>query len=268
MRPQGRASINMDKPSALGICDRCGFRFNHYQLRWEFQWQGPRIQNRRFLVCAECWDKPQEQLRTIVLPPDPTPVLNARPENFVSDDNPMSGIGVSANFFTPQYGSRIGNLTGAGGLNAAFDGNINKPSWLCANNTISNSSYNNWIGINWGSNNTVLNIPSSIAPSVVRHSLLSFTAYAPSDRGFLGTAQTNYVVQSSPVSDAPFGAWTTISSGTTTGGAGETISADCTGGQYQFHRIAFLGDQLNYVSVAQVEFNVAQIGEVATQGSS
>lgn len=268
MRPHGRATIDMGKPSALGICDRCGFRFNHYELLWEYQWQGPRIQNRRFLVCQSCWDKPQEQLRTIVLPPDPVPIMNARPENNVSDNNPMSGIGVSPNFFTPEQGSRIGSLTAAGGLNAAFDGNINKPTFMSACNTISKSSYDNWVGMNWGGNNTTLNLPSSMSYPVIRHSLLSFTAYSPNDRGFLGSVQTDWVVQSSPATPAPYGAWTTISSGTTSGAPGDVISAQCTGGLYQFHRIAFLGDQVNFVSIAQVQFNVAQIGEVVTQGSS
>jgi hypothetical protein len=213
-------------------------------------------------------DIPQEQLRLLILPPDPVPLMNARPENYVQDDNPMSALGVSANFFTPQYGSRIGNLTGGGGINAAFDGNINKPSWQCASNTISNSSFNNYVGINWTGNVSNLNMPSSMKPPVLRHSLTSFTAYAPSDRSFLGNTPTDYVVQSSPTDTALFGAWTTISSGTTSGVPGETISAVCTGGNYQFHRIAFLGDSLNYVSIAQVKFNVAQIGEPATSGSA
>ena len=264
MRPNGRASVNPSRPSAFGICDRCGFRYQHNQLRWQYQWVGPRIQNIRLLVCpGGCYDTPQEQLRTIVLPLDPMPIMNARPEDNVSNDNPMSGIGVSANFFKPLYGSRIGNLTGAGGVNAAFDSNINKPAWMSACNTISNSSYNNYVGINWqGSNVTTTNLPSSMMPPVVTHSLRSFTVYSPSDRGFLGTVQTGYVVQGGPNETAPYGAWTTISSGTTTGAAGQTITADVTGGSYQFHRIAFLGDQVNYVSVAQVEFNVAQIGTV------
>jgi len=34
----------------------------------------------RLLVCRRCLDKPQIQLRTIVIPPDPLPVINPRPE--------------------------------------------------------------------------------------------------------------------------------------------------------------------------------------------
>lgn len=182
--------------------------------------------------------------------------------------NPQSNAGVSANFFKPQYGNRIGNLTGGGGINAAFDGNPYKPSYLSASNTRSNSSYNNYVGINWGGNDANLNMPSSMKYPVIRHSLQSFTAYAPLDRSFLGLTPTSYVVQSSPTNVSIWGAWTTISSGTTTGDAGETITAECVGGDYQFHRIAILGDQLNFVSIAQVQFNVAQVGEIAVAGSS
>jgi len=53
---------------------------NHKELRWEFQWQGTKLQNLRHLVCRKCWDFPQQQLRTIIIPPDPRPVLNPRPE--------------------------------------------------------------------------------------------------------------------------------------------------------------------------------------------
>ncbi len=268
MRPHGRYSVDASRPRAKAVCDRCGFLYQHDKLQWQFQWVGTKLQNIRRLVCNSCLDAPQMQLRTIILPIDPEPILNARPEDYVSDDNPLSPIGASPNFFMPQYGSRIGNLMGGGGINAAFDGNPLKPSWMSANNSISNSSYNNYVGINWAGNVSQLSMPSSLKPPVLRHSLLSFTAYAPVDKSFLGTTPTSYVVQSSPTDTSLYGAWTTISSGTTTGTAGETISADCTGGTYQFHRIAFLGDQLNPVQIAQVEFNVAQTGEPVTAGST
>ncbi len=271
MRQHGRARVNERSPRAFGICDRCGFQYNLDRLNWQYQWVGVKLQNQYRLVCQSCMDVPQEQLKQIVLPPDPVPVMNARPQDYVAADNAMSGLGASPNPNVRlhwQYSNQIGNLTGGGGVPSAFNGTINKPSWMSANNTISNSSYNNYVGINWSGNVSNLNMPSSMLPPVIRHSLGSFTAYAPNDRGFLGSAQTSYVVQSSPVNTSLWGAWTTISSGVTAGTPGETISGECTGGLYQFHRIAFLGDQVNYISVAQVEFNVAQTGTVVTAGSS
>ena len=51
------------------------------------QWSGSQLQNLRLLVCDTCLDVPQQQLRSIVLPPDPLPVFNPRPENFAADNN-------------------------------------------------------------------------------------------------------------------------------------------------------------------------------------
>src|SRR5882762_4893552 len=93
MRPHGRASISMRQPRALAVCDRCGFLYNHTSLQWQHEWRGPRLQNLHILVCQPCLDTPQEQLRTIVLPPDPTTIANARPEAYVNDTNPLSPLG-------------------------------------------------------------------------------------------------------------------------------------------------------------------------------
>lgn len=82
MRQHGRASINARSPKALGVCDRCGALYNLNALQWQFEWAGTKLQNLRLLVCKSCLDVPQEQLRTIVLPPDPVPVMNPRPEPY------------------------------------------------------------------------------------------------------------------------------------------------------------------------------------------
>jgi len=51
-------------------------------LQWQYQFSGVQLQNLRILVCRPCLDIPQIQLKTIVIPPDPLPVLNPRPENY------------------------------------------------------------------------------------------------------------------------------------------------------------------------------------------
>lgn len=274
MRVHGRAIADQTNPSAWGVCDRCGFLFQHKSLSFQYQWRGTKLQNIHQLVCDNgCLDKPQEQLRVIIIPPDPIPIMNARPEAYVQDDNPMSALGYSAISQTVSpvsqtVGGRIGNLLGGGGINAAFDGNPYKPSWQSACNSLSNSSFNNYVGINWaGANAAMLGAPSSLLPPVIRHSLTSFTITAPNDRSFLGNSPTDYLIQSSPAGTGVYGAWTTISSGTTTGNPGEAISGACTGGSEQFHRVAFLGDGLNYVAIAQVAFDVAQIGHPSTGGA-
>lgn len=82
MRPHGRARVSSRDPRAFGICDRCGFLYNHNQLKWQFDWAGASLINKRILVCNECNDVPQNQLRAIVLPADPTPILNARTQDY------------------------------------------------------------------------------------------------------------------------------------------------------------------------------------------
>lgn len=78
------ASVDSRKPRAFGVCDRCGFVYNHDRLQWQYQWIGPKLQNLRILVCQTCLDAPQEQLRTLLIPADPMPIPNPRPGEFGS----------------------------------------------------------------------------------------------------------------------------------------------------------------------------------------
>ena len=80
----GRARTSARSPQAHAICDRCGFRYNHVDLRWQFDWAGASLINKRLLVCNPCNDTPQQQLRAIVVPADPMPIMNPRVQNFVT----------------------------------------------------------------------------------------------------------------------------------------------------------------------------------------
>jgi hypothetical protein len=80
----GRARINSRNPQAAAVCDRCGFVYNHVNLRWQFDWRGASLMNTRMLVCNTCYDQPQEQLRAIVVSPDPVPILNPRVQDYVA----------------------------------------------------------------------------------------------------------------------------------------------------------------------------------------
>jgi hypothetical protein len=53
-------------------------------LRWQFDWAGASLINKRLLVCNPCYDMPQEQLRAIVVPADPVPIINPRVQDFVT----------------------------------------------------------------------------------------------------------------------------------------------------------------------------------------
>lgn len=112
----GRATINPTAPSAVGTCDRCGFLYNLHVLRWQFQWAGTGMINKQLRVCPTCYDKPSEFLRTIILPADPPPVNQPRPEPYLVDEVNeywlrAAGLGV------PMFGA-------AGDVAAALDHNF------------------------------------------------------------------------------------------------------------------------------------------------
>lgn len=82
----GRAQTSARRPRAFGVCDRCAIWYNHDQLRWQYDWAGASLVNKRILVCRTCYDEPQQQLRAIVVPADPVPIINPRVEPFAFDN--------------------------------------------------------------------------------------------------------------------------------------------------------------------------------------
>jgi hypothetical protein len=82
----GRARTDARNPRAFAICDRCALWYNHYQLSWQYDWAGAALINKRILVCNTCYDTPQEQLRAIIVPADPVPIVNPRVEPYAWDE--------------------------------------------------------------------------------------------------------------------------------------------------------------------------------------
>lgn len=88
-RPHSHAKVDPSAPRAWGVCDRCASTYQHQELRWQHDFQGANLINRRLLVCQNCLDEPQNQGRPIRLPPDPVPIKNPRPLNYSdTGDNP------------------------------------------------------------------------------------------------------------------------------------------------------------------------------------
>jgi hypothetical protein len=81
-----RARVNPRNPEAWGTDDRSGFVQNLVDLAWEYRWAGTQLINTRILTGDAYRDVPNEQERTIKIPPDPDPVLNARPETYQVDE--------------------------------------------------------------------------------------------------------------------------------------------------------------------------------------
>ena len=82
----GRARTSARDPRAFAVCDRCAIWYNHHQLRWQYDWAGASLINKKILVCNTCYDEPQNQLRAIVVPADPTPIINPRVEPYAWDE--------------------------------------------------------------------------------------------------------------------------------------------------------------------------------------
>jgi len=271
MRPHGKARISARYPEALGLCDRCQFMYNLGDLQWQWDWQqGPRLKNLYKLVCMPCLDKPQESGRTIVLPPDPIPVANARPENYALADAPQSNVGFSpADYFSPQppqtVSQNVGTLTAGNGLDAAFDGVVGSSGTavkrypFCALKVTSSSSFGNWVGKNWNQNVsgfTLIN-PSTVAIQTSVVSSVTFTS--PSDTSFLFASTGSYSATSYTFDGSADGqTWTTINSGVTAASAGQVISFTPTSAApYQYHRVAILGDGVRSVGIGQVRFTLS-----------
>jgi hypothetical protein len=106
----GRARTSSKNPQAFGVCDRCGFWYNHVDLAWQFDWGGASLINKRILVCQPCNDIPQNQLRAIVLPADPVPVMNPRTEPYASDETDYTVTSLNATT-DPTTGLQVTNPT-------------------------------------------------------------------------------------------------------------------------------------------------------------
>lgn len=87
LRPHGRARVDPNRPEMFAKCDRCYTQYNHVELRWQYRYAGTGLVNTGMLVCPSCYDAPNPQERTIVLPADPPPKFNQRMENWQLDES-------------------------------------------------------------------------------------------------------------------------------------------------------------------------------------
>lgn len=229
MRPHGRAKVDRRNPKAWAVCDGCGFLYNRDDLQWQYEWFGARTESTNMLKCETCLDDLQEQLRVIVLPADPVPIQDPRPEQGVSNNNPVSPLGLN-----------VGTMTQAAGLAAAFDYNTNKPMFLSACQYISTAGVLlNSVGKNW----------TGLTPDDQGITASRFRVWAPNDAKLFGGGVCNYAFQGSQLGIG----WTTLSSGTTAGTIGETIDVTITPTTgYLYHQFALTGDGVNSVSIAQL----------------
>jgi hypothetical protein len=89
----GRARTSANNPRSFAVCQRCGIWYNRINLKFQFEWRGAQLQNLYILVCKQCYDEPQQQLRAITLPADPTPIYYPSVEDFAADETDYRTIG-------------------------------------------------------------------------------------------------------------------------------------------------------------------------------
>lgn len=114
-----RAPVNPGNPKAWGTSDRNGMVGTHARMQFQHQWAGFSLVNTRVLVHPDELDKPQRQLGAFVLPPDPMPIANARPENYYIDELYAQ---ISTTYTIPS----VGYIIDASSSTASF--NVTLPS--------------------------------------------------------------------------------------------------------------------------------------------
>lgn len=93
--------LNDRHPRAISICDYCGRAWHRDELILQREYAGMGLISLGFLVGRCCLDKPQAQLKSLVLPPDPVPVVNPRPENYQLDSG-LQGFSQNVVVTPPQ----------------------------------------------------------------------------------------------------------------------------------------------------------------------
>jgi hypothetical protein len=83
----GRAVTNAYAPRAFAVCDSCGEWYNRVNLLIQREWYGDNLADTGFRVCRRCLSKPQAQLKPVILPLDPVPILEPRPERLAAQQS-------------------------------------------------------------------------------------------------------------------------------------------------------------------------------------
>jgi hypothetical protein len=78
----GHARTNPRAPQAFAVCDDCGAWYNRVNLYVQREWYGDNLADTGYRVCRRCLSKPQPQLKPVILPQDPIPIIDSRPERY------------------------------------------------------------------------------------------------------------------------------------------------------------------------------------------
>ena len=76
----GRAKTDPNSPRAFAVCDYCGEWHNRLDLIDQAEWYGDVLQDTGYRACYRCISQPQPQLKPVILPEDPVPIVDPRVE--------------------------------------------------------------------------------------------------------------------------------------------------------------------------------------------
>lgn len=86
-RPNPKYASQNAKLGAWTSCDRCGILDNQSNMQFQYDFLGGSVpQNTGYLVCPRCVDGLRWQNSLLIIPPDPPPLFNTRPENYTVDE--------------------------------------------------------------------------------------------------------------------------------------------------------------------------------------
>jgi hypothetical protein len=80
------ARVDSSSPRGWATCMRSGFVGQEQDLIEQVEWRGLKLMPTGIRALAPYIDKPQRQLGTIILSPDPVGLENARPEQYPIDE--------------------------------------------------------------------------------------------------------------------------------------------------------------------------------------
>ena len=99
---RARAPIDIDvkSPRSVAVCDGCGMWTMHAHSVEKMEDRGGSVPvGTNLYVCGVCDDVPNPYYSKLVLPPDPVPIKNPRPENYALNPEPM--LFIVADYNTP-----------------------------------------------------------------------------------------------------------------------------------------------------------------------
>jgi hypothetical protein len=116
----GRAKVDPQATRAFACCDMCGEWYNRVTLIDQMEFYGDVLTDTGYRACPRCISQPQPQLKPVILPEDPVPIVDPRVEvySIPADQavNPTAAAISSANvnnngtlIFVGPQGVVIGN---------------------------------------------------------------------------------------------------------------------------------------------------------------